>query len=131
MTFYTELINTYEMRVPVMLLQPIIENVIWHGISHLESVGKLTLDYQYDGVHLVISVTDNGVGRERAREINQNIRQDHISHGSQILDTRISMLNLMHKNSISITYEDLYEQGLACGTRVVVKILAEIYNSKI
>ncbi len=120
-------ISDMQIRIPTMLIQPIIENAIWHGISHLEKKGKLDLKYKLAENKLIIEVKDNGVGRKKAAEINKGIREDHISHSSSILKKRLELLNKLETNSITIEYTDLYEDNKASGTLVKLKILINDY----
>jgi two-component system, LytTR family, sensor kinase len=57
-----EHINAYNTEIPSLLLQPLLENAVKHGVSHLDNAGIITVDIKIDGKDMIVSVADNGKG---------------------------------------------------------------------
>lgn len=106
-----------------MILQPYIENAIWHGLMHKKEKGLLTLDLKREKDTLVCVVEDNGVGRNRAAELKSKSAITNKSLGMKITSDRIRMLNT---NSVGNDYVDVIDlkgpNGEATGTRVIIKL---------
>ena len=108
--------------VPPMLIQPYIENAIWHGLMHKRDgdKGKVELKLNRQNGSLKCIVEDNGIGREKAMEIRarKNTRRKK-SMGMRITHDRIQMINKMFDSKTSVEIIDLKDnKGLAVGTRV-------------
>ena len=99
-------INTDISIMPPMLLQPIIENAIKHGEVHKQQDGKVQIEFKMEEDFLVVSITDNGIGRERAAAKKCNA---HKSKGISIIENRIKLLSQSPKAGVRII--DL-EQGV-------------------
>jgi len=110
--------------IPTLLIQPFVENAIWHGISlRNDRLGWLKITVQEEGRMLKCIVEDNGVGRVAADQIKQGKNREHKSRGSQITQQRIDLLSQMYKEKFSIIYSDLYDiSGVASGTKVTITI---------
>ncbi len=116
-------INQHEVEIPPMLLQPFIENAIWHGIQHKQERGKIILDIQRQEDMLVCTVEDDGIGRKQAAALKKGGIKSHQSMGMQITEDRLHMLYPSANGHASINIIDLYnEQEQARGTRVVIKM---------
>lgn len=111
-------------KIPPMLLQPFVENAIKHGLKHInDKRGMIHVDFTEKDNLLECSVTDNGVGREKAAEMNTSSKETY--HKSTALLVTKERLDLMHENNEikSLEIIDLYdEQGNAAGTKVIVRI---------
>lgn len=100
---------------PPMLVQPFIENALVHGLYHKTSGAKeLIVQIQPQDKHIRWIITDNGVGREKAKEIGKTHKG--ISHGIKITVDRIYWMQKRYGNDFSVDYFDLEE-----GTQVVLK----------
>lgn len=114
-----------EAEVPVMMLQPYVENAIWHGIMNLpaEKKGKITINIVWigQGDLLEVIVEDNGVGREAAAQLS---KKSHISKSTDINRKRMEMMKLMtHGDAGRITIDDILdENNSVTGTRVTMRI---------
>lgn len=115
-------------KIPTLLIQPFVENAIWHGIMLKDDqTGWVKIDLVEEGRLIKCTITDNGVGREFANRILQQRNNGHKSRGSQITQQRIDLLNSMYQEKFNIQYEDLYDiDGLSMGTKVHVSIPKEI-----
>ena len=106
-----------------MLIQPYVENAIWHGIMNLDNKrkGKLALTFSRKDKLLKIEVRDNGVGRI-ASEAYKNDRE-HRPMAMKLTRKRLELLNDLYRNNgIDVVVHDLYDSdNIGCGT------IAEIY----
>lgn len=111
-------------EIPPFLFQPYVENSIWHGLMNKkDGRGKIDIKFSIEGGLLICSITDNGIGREKANELKANSTKVHKSYGTSITEKRISALFSLINIEAGVTYEDLTdESGKAIGTRVIVKI---------
>lgn len=111
-------------ELPPMLVQPYVENAIWHGLMNREGdEGLLSLEASEQNHALVIKVEDNGIGRKKAAELKSRSAVAHKSHGMQVTDERIKIINELYHTKATVTVEDLFdEQGEGCGTRVTLTI---------
>ena len=100
---------------PPMLVQPFIENALIHGLYHKTNGPKnLSIRIEPKQNYIIWTITDNGIGREKAKEIGKNHKG--VSHGIKITVDRIFWMKKRYGNQFSIQYEDLEE-----GTRVILK----------
>lgn len=112
-------------KIPSMVLQPFIENAIWHGLLNKEDGhGILSIhfsEYEKDGNRIICTITDNGVGRTKSAELKNSVKQ-HKSKGLQITGERL--VRLSHGEIAQpIEFEDLYDKdGEACGTKVTIHL---------
>ena len=113
-------IDPYEMYLPPMLIQPFVENAIKHGLKHLDgSEGKLEVHFKAENDHLVCEVTDNGVGRQKSAELNQN--KGNQSLATSITQERIDLLTKSLGAPVKLEIIDLKtEKGAAAGTKAVI-----------
>ncbi len=65
-------------RVPKLILQPLVENALYHGIKNRRGMGKITVTGEADGADLLLKVTDNGAGmdEEQVKELQAGIYED-------------------------------------------------------
>lgn len=119
-------LDPWDTQVPTMILQPFIENSILHGIRHkTEGRGNIHIQFVPDGIDFFKCILeDNGIGRQKAAEINKNVRQkSYISKGMSITNDRIDILNHQREKKTELLVEDLYTpENQACGTRVTIRI---------
>jgi LytS/YehU family sensor histidine kinase len=120
-----EFIPDFELiNLPPLILQPFVENAIWHGLMHRENVdgGILKINFSSYNNILKCEIEDNGIGREKAREIRQKKKPDHVSWGTKITESRISLINELHKSKLNIKYTDLKDyNNLPIGTKVKIE----------
>jgi len=114
-------LDTEEILMPPMLIQPHLENAVWHGLR--DQVGEklltIVVNEKISG-YLDILIEDNGIGRVKSAEIKSNRlgRQKHQSKGSKLSENRVQILKSRFPQT-AMLIEDLYnEQGEAMGTRV-------------
>jgi chemotaxis protein histidine kinase CheA len=115
-------------QIPPMLLQPFVENAIWHGLMNKESEGHLWINIDQHKSTIICTITDDGIGRKKAAELKQTSVK-HKSMGMKITESRIAMMQKMNVDGKSIEITDLVDaDGNAAGTEVVIRmpVLEEI-----
>jgi hypothetical protein len=118
-----ENINKEDVYLPPLLLQPFVENAIWHGLLHKETQGNLKIDVSRQNGVLKISVSDNGIGRERSMELRSKSTSKKKSFGLQITDDRIKLIKNTFGIDSSLEIRDVHDENQqAAGTEVIVKI---------
>jgi len=117
-------LNLDTIKIPSLILQPFIENAIWHGLSSKKGSKKISLNIQkYKATHIEIAITDNGVGREKAAVINAKKMRQKKSVGLKLTEERLSNFEKSYENTYTIKFTDLYdESNNATGTSVILKI---------
>lgn len=120
-----ETIDLENITIPPMLLQPYVENAIWHGILHKsEGKGEIHVITSKTNNNIVIEIEDNGIGRERANKLKLKSAQKNKSMGMQITQDRMAISNMLSNDQIEVEIIDLYDEDKnARGTKVVVKLL--------
>jgi hypothetical protein len=111
-------------EIPNMMLQPIIENAIRHGIKHLENKkGIITIEMNKKEDHILCIVTDNGVGRTTNSNNSPGFYTDHKSYGMEIVRKRLAIL-LGNKATVDILrIRDLVnDDGSPAGTQVILQL---------
>jgi LytS/YehU family sensor histidine kinase len=118
-------VDVQYLRIPPMLLQPYVENSIWHGLMHKPEGGRVTIHIQHLNESLIIEIADDGIGRARAAELKSKSVDNHKSLGLQVTAERIRMINQRFDTNTQIQIVDLVDSfGQPCGTSVVLKIPA-------
>jgi len=117
-------LSTDSVEVPPLIIQPYVENAIWHGLLHKETGGHLSVRVSMDGESLLKCVIeDNGVGREKAKELRSKTATSRKSLGMQLTEHRLSLLNKHAELNASIEIIDMSNgHGEASGTKVILQI---------
>jgi tetratricopeptide (TPR) repeat protein len=115
-------INTEKIKIPNMMLQPYIENAIWHGLMHKKENRKLQIKIDSKHNTIIFQVEDNGVGRKKAAELKSRYRKQHRSKGMELLSKRFNLLSKEYATEVQTTVTDLYHNGEALGTHVEIII---------
>ena len=117
-------IDPDSLKVPPMLMQPYVENAIWHGLMQKKGEkGKLDLTLRRSNGHLVCLIEDNGIGRGKAQLLKSKSAPKRKSYGMKITSDRLAMLNKLAGADASVQIFDLKkENGTAAGTRVELVI---------
>ncbi|PSK93936.1 tetratricopeptide repeat-containing sensor histidine kinase [Taibaiella chishuiensis] len=116
-----EQLDTDAVMVPNMLIQPHLENAIWHGLRYREGKGQLWLSFRIQERLLLVTVRDNGIGISRSRALKTVNQKAHESRGITNTTERIGLLNDLYKSHISMQLEELQEPGQS-GTRVTIRL---------
>ncbi|MCH8553736.1 MAG: histidine kinase [Schleiferiaceae bacterium] len=120
-----EAIATEMIQIPPMIIQPFVENAIWHGLLHKET-GDRTLEISVlkDGLDVLIHINDNGIGRRAAQALKQRAVKKHNSFGLKITEERFKWFQLSHNQKINFEIVDLEdaETQQPNGTRVIIRL---------
>jgi len=112
-----ELMNS-DYKVPPLIIQPFVENAIIHGLRNREkNGGLLSINISKTEHRIIYSVTDNGIGRQAAKQIHNGKEK---SYGLEMSYERVKLFNKETTPSVQVT--DLYENGKAAGTDVQVNL---------
>jgi LytS/YehU family sensor histidine kinase len=110
-------------KVPTMLIQPYVENSICHGLMAREGKGSVKINMKLEKEHIICTIEDNGIGREAAQERKKQRGTNHNSLGTQIVSSRLDLVNSLYGTSLKTIYTDLKnEKGESEGTRVEIHI---------
>lgn len=111
-------LDTSEIIIPPLIIQPFVENAIWHGLMHKLQDRKLLINVSKNNENeIFIEIIDNGVGRAKAAELKSKSVNKNKSYGLEITKQRLTKLNFEN----SITIGDLYDSNHnAIGTKVCI-----------
>ena len=115
-------IDTEQTAIPNMILQPYIENAIWHGLSHKATDKKLQIRITKTKGAIQYEIEDNGVGRKKSAELKSLFRKEHKSKGMELLSKRFKLLSKELGADIVTSYEDVLNNGEVAGTLVTIKV---------
>lgn len=122
---YEGTVNSDEIRFPVMIFQPIVENSIIHGLASKKGSKALKISFTLENKNLITIIEDNGIGREKAAVLNSG--RTHKSWASTILREKINVFNQIRNNTIRFEIIDLKDQsGQPAGTRVIVFLKTDL-----
>ncbi len=119
-------LNTDTIRIPPLVLQPFLENSIWHGLSSKEGQKEIVLEAsRIKGDFIEINIIDNGVGREAAEKIKKKKAKslNRESIGIKLTTERLTTFYNESTNEFSLNYTDIMDdQGKPCGTKASLRI---------
>lgn len=96
-----EKIDTETTIFPNMIIQPHLENAIWHGLRYLEGKGLLLLNFELLNNKIVVTIEDNGIGLQKSAELKTKNQKVHQSRGMTNTKERIALLNELYKKEIT------------------------------
>lgn len=114
-----EALEAEAIKIPPMLIQPFIENAIWHGLRYLDQKGMLKVEIKKNAGQLEILIEDNGIGRQKSAELKTRFQKEHVSTGLMNIENRISIINQLFHVNIRLEITDR-EGDNEQGTRVVL-----------
>ncbi len=117
-----------EFKLPSLLIQPLLENAVNHGIRHSKNKGTISLSISRDSGFLTCEIRDNGIGISRSME-NKVPGVGHQSKGMDILEKRINFINQLYNSSVSMVVIDLSgPQTADTGTLIIFKFPLELVS---
>ena len=115
-------VKVEEFHIPPMLLQPYIENAVWHGLRYKTDKGHLNIKIsQINKDELKISIVDDGIGRTKSKAMKTENQKKHNSKGLGNIKKRVAILNQMYKDKVDVFIDD-YLDAEDSGTKVIVTL---------
>ncbi|WP_256259896.1 tetratricopeptide repeat-containing sensor histidine kinase [Winogradskyella luteola] len=118
-----ESLNTEITKVPSLILQPFLENALWHGLSSKPNDKKIILNvFKNSSDYITVEIIDNGIGRIASKKIKDNKKLKRKSVGIDITKARLANFSKAFEHSYTLDIDDLYESDTPSGTRVTLNI---------
>jgi tetratricopeptide (TPR) repeat protein len=114
--------------IPGMLIQPHIENSIWHGLRYMDEKGTLQLSFMKSEKGMDILIEDNGIGIAASKKSKTVNQQKHSGRGITNTHERIKILNELYHQDITCTVEDKQSPGRGVRVRIAVPLLKNIVH---
>lgn len=115
-----EEIDEDQISIPPMLVQPYIENAVWHGLRYKEEKGHLAVEITKLGKNLMIQITDDGIGRQKSKSIKTKHQKKQKSVALKNIEERLAIIHALNKVDIVVQTDDVNEDGT--GTKVTLTI---------
>ncbi len=124
-------ISLETVMVPPLLIQPYVENAIWHGLLHRkEPGGRLDIRLWKNDDILHIEIEDNGVGRNESKRLKSKTATKQKSHGMEITAERMDIVNKVYNVNAGVCITDLPDEpGKPAGTRVLITLKYRTHDS--
>lgn len=114
-----ERIDIQDISIPPMLVQPFIENAIWHGLRYKDKDGLLIVRISNHRSFCMISVDDNGIGRAKSAELKTKNQKNHSSTALKNIESRLSYIKKIFKKELEV---DIIDKAEGEGTIVHIKL---------
>ena len=113
-------INAAEVFIPPMLIQPFVENAIWHGLRHKKENGKLELILSKEDSEIICRIKDNGIGLTKSKNMQANKKRR--STGITNVKKRLGILNSIEHSNLKVDVQEITGAGAQTGTEVTIRI---------
>lgn len=115
-------IKVEDFVIPPMLLQPYIENAVWHGLRYKKEKGQLNITItQEQNDEIKITITDDGIGRKKSKALKTQNQKKQNSKGMGNIKKRVAILNDMYKDKVDVFVDDFQDEE-DTGTKVIVTL---------
>lgn len=116
-------VDLAQTEIPSSLIQPLLENAVWHGIMNKEGKGEINIRIYFKNDQLFIEITDDGVGRDASNANNLILNKRHSSSGLFLTEKRLDLFNNSFKNDYYYEIIDLRdEKNQSIGTKIIFSI---------
>lgn len=112
----------YNLEVPPMLIQPFIENAVWHGLRYKLEKGQLEVSVNKMDKYLQVTIKDNGIGRKKSRAQKTTNQKRNKSTGLENVSRRIALINEIYGKNYTLNVSDLSQETEDPGTIVEINI---------
>jgi LytS/YehU family sensor histidine kinase len=92
--------------IPPMLIQPFIENAVWHGLRYKEEFGKMSVDIYEENRCIIVEIKDDGIGRAKSKNLKTK-NQNQQSKGLKNTEERLKLINKLYKKNYHLSISDL------------------------
>lgn len=99
-------INKEVVEIPPMLIQPYIENAVWHGLRYKESKGHLQIKFHMQNDELIVEINDDGIGRKRSADLKTENQRKHESTGLKNISERLGIINKVYRVNYRVEITD-------------------------
>lgn len=117
---FEDSLSTDAFEIPPMLVQPYVENAIWHGLRYKKTKGKLSINFSIKEKKLCIEIVDNGIGRKKSKELKTDNQKKHKSTGLKNTEERIRIINKVYQKNFTMDVSDVKTDGT--GTKVTLHL---------
>ncbi|MFT3680476.1 MAG: histidine kinase [Ferruginibacter sp.] len=121
-----ELLVDEQLYIPGMLVQPHLENAVWHGLRYMDEKGLLQLSFTKLGQSIAIVIEDNGIGIAESKKNKTVNQKKHSGRGITNTFERIKILNELYHENITCTVEDKQTPGHGVKVKIIVPLLKTI-----
>jgi tetratricopeptide (TPR) repeat protein len=109
--------------IPPLILQPFVENAIWHGLQYKEQSGHINIYIRKRDNALYATVEDNGVGRNMSKQVQPPMLIKKESLGMKLTEERLKILNELKKIKAEFKITDLFtKDNQPAGTKVELSL---------
>lgn len=118
-----------DMALPPLLLQPFVENAIIHGLIPKKELGQIDIDFALNDQSLVCTITDNGIGFDKSKELKEYSVSIHKSMALDITKKRLEMMESVTQKTSKVEIKEITDDnGKTIGTKVILNLPVQ-YNS--
>ncbi len=116
-----------DMKIPPLILQPIVENSIWHGLAKSENSPEIQISFTRVENELICEISDNGIGLTKAKALQTNMaRSQRKSYGLQLVRERLQLLmGKSQRNEPLLESKEIVVEGNVVGTLTILKFPCE------
>lgn len=116
-------IDIDRLKIPPILIQPFVENAIWHGLMQKPEPGEVKIEALKTDTNLIIKIQDNGIGRDKARELKSKTAEKRQSMGMEITGNRLEIIEKIYNIKCRAEITDLKNpEGNPTGTLVILTL---------
>lgn len=112
----------FNMGIPPLLIQPFIENAILHGLVPKETKGTIEVKFEVNNGQLVCTITDDGIGISKSKQMKEHSMQAHKSMALEITKKRLEIMEATISKSAQIEIQELENHNEITGTRVTLRL---------
>ena len=111
-----------DLEVPPMLIQPFIENAVWHGLRYKEDKGHLSIVFAKQKENIIVTITDDGIGRDKSKSLKTKNQKNHKSTGLSNVQNRLEILNKTYDKAFQVEIKDGNTNSKDIGTVVIITL---------